>query len=336
MSIVVRGGGVAATTCSFVLRSAGFALTLEPSARLHVPAVMLPPSSQKLFEDVLGASGVFRSAAHISKRIVKWGTEGQPMAVPHSAVVVSEQFLLDQLEAKSCPANPTLAHGSDWKILSSHPFPEDSIQYEFGSRKAAVVSVHLKDGCDQSACWIESLADGWLFLIPDATGRAWLIAVGDSPASHLRSSGIIADQIQQIQENGSAFSSHPGIAWPLCGRNWLACGSAALRFDPLCGDGVGHAIREAILAAAIVRAASRGADIDRLLTHYRMRLVAAFKRHLIHCAGFYRSGGESSWWRSELESIERGVKWCDKELGDAATFHYRLNGFELEAIRRNS
>ena len=67
------------------------------------------------------------------------------------------------------------------------------------------------------------------------------------------------------------FPAHPRVAWSLAGSHWLACGTAALAFDPLCGDGTGHAIREAILAAAVLRAIQRGANVDELLNHYIRR-----------------------------------------------------------------
>ena len=38
----------------------------------------------------------------------------------------------------------------------------------------------------------------------------------------------------------------------MCGPGWLSCGTAALSFDPICGDGTGHAVREGILAAAVI------------------------------------------------------------------------------------
>ena len=31
------------------------------------------------------------------------------------------------------------------------------------------------------------------------------------------------------------------------GSGWLACGTAAMGFDPICGDGTGYAVREGIL-----------------------------------------------------------------------------------------
>ena len=101
---------------------------------------------------------------------------------------------------------------------------------------------------------------------------------------------------------------------------WLACGTAALAFDPLCGDGTGHAIREAILAAAVLRAIQRGANVDELLNHYQARLVAGFKRHLSVCSEFYGSGGLGPWWQAAAESIREGLAWCDHQLNSAGEF----------------
>ena len=44
---------------------------------------------------------------------------------------------------------------------------------------ASAVPVTLKENSDPARCWIESLEDGWLFLIP-----GWLLAVG-APAEAL-------------------------------------------------------------------------------------------------------------------------------------------------------
>jgi len=106
-----------------------------------------------------------------------------------------------------------------------------------------------------------------------------------------------------------------------------------MAFDPICGDGTAHAIREAILASAVVRALARGDSAEHLLSHYAMRLTAGFERHLTHCRQFYMSGGTSGLWRSELEAIDRGIQWCRAALADHTGFRYQLRGFELEAVR---
>ena len=103
-------------------------------------------------------------------------------------------------------------------------------------------------------------------------------------------------------------------------------------FDPLCGDGTGHATREAILGAAVVHAVSDGANVDHVTAHYRSRLLAGFKRHLGVCREFYTAGQCGPWWQKELEELHRGLEWCGNELAGTAGFTYRLNGFALEPI----
>ena len=83
-----------------------------------------------------------------------------------------------------------------------------------------------------------------------------------------------------------------------------------MAFDPICGDGTAHAIREAILASAVIRALAKGGSQNDLLSHYEARLTAGFQRHLAQCRQFYLSGGTGPLWTSELEAIDRGLQWC--------------------------
>ena len=335
MAIVLRGDGIAALTCGYLLQSAGFGVSIEHAPRAYVPALMLSASSQALFRDVLDLRDAFSSLPRIQKRMVKWGSQTEPVAVPHSAVIASEQFLLEMVAPKVFHADADSDEAADWTIISSRPLPESVIECGFGSQIATVTSLQLEKNSDPTACWIESLEDGWLFLMPDAPGSGWLISVGGPLDAHLKSSTMIAGQIQGLGDRSREFPSYPRITWPLCGPHWLACGTAALAFDPLCGDGTGHAIREAILASAVVRAAAQGTNVNALRTHYQARLVAGFKRHLAVCLEFYQSGGRGPWWDSILESLQNGLKWCDRQLSDAGEFQYRLRGLDLEEIRNS-
>jgi hypothetical protein len=104
-------------------------------------------------------------------------------------------------------------------------------------------------------------------------------------------------------------------------------------FDPICGDGTAHAIREAILATAVLRAIDKGDSTEALVAHYEARLTARFRRHLTLCRAFYCSGGTSPFWTAEQDAIDRGIQWCDDKLGAHPEFRYQLRGFELEAVR---
>ncbi len=327
--VVIKGVGAAACCSAFLLDRAGIPVVLENIQRARVPAIMLGDATQSLIADVFDQKDLFSGLPRIEKRVVAWGPEAEPRILLHSAVVISEQQLSERLR-------PALRHvdlqdAASWTILGSQPLPHSSVEHHFGSRVATAIPVKLSDRCDPACCWIESLEQGWLFLIPGLEGAGWLLSVGTHGAPPERSR-IIADQIELARSGGATFAAYPRIAHPICGHGWLACGSAAMAFDPLCGDGTGHAIREAILAAAVIRAAARGLDVDQLLSLYRARLLAGFKRHLEQCHSFYATGHGGAWWETELQHLLRGIEWCQSQSGDQLELRYQLKGFELERI----
>jgi 2-polyprenyl-6-methoxyphenol hydroxylase-like FAD-dependent oxidoreductase len=253
------------------------------------------------------------------------------VALPHSAVVASEQTLLERMEELFPRTSLAGNKMAQWRILSSRPLPEVSEDLHFGERLAEAATVNLKPGYDRDASWVESLENGWLFLLPN-NEDGWLLSVGAASEELLAQSSLIARQILSVGADARKFACHPRIADPLCGAGWLACGSAALGFDPLCGDGSGYAAREAILAAAVVRAAAQGCDVNELLAHYQTRLLAGFQKHLEVCAEFYRSGHSGPWWQEQIKATEQGLLWCRAKLANAGEFKFRLNGFSLERL----
>ncbi len=118
----------------------------------------------------------------------------------------------------------------------------------------------------KAACWIESVDSGWLFLLPRGENEAaTLIAVGDMPGALLGQSRVIAGLIGIVEGPAAEFAAYPRIADPLCGDGWLACGAAAIGFDPLCGEGTGNAARQAYLATAIIAAIRKGEPVEDLV-----------------------------------------------------------------------
>lgn len=257
--------------------------------------------------------------------MVAWGTGPTALSVDHSAVVVSEELLLKELS----PLAALTSTAPDFAVCAARPLPAAVEEHPFGSRLASAVAVKLNANSDPEACWIESLEAGWLFLIPTSPETAWLLAVGSESAELLAASRVIREHIAHAQPQASKFPAYPRIVSPLFGDEWLACGTAAMAFDPLCGDGTAHAVREAILASAVIRA---GANPD-MLAHYQARITAGFRRHLALCQGFYTSGGEGPWWRSELDAIQQGIAWCDRQLAAHGDFRYQLKDFELHPLR---
>jgi len=328
----IRGEGVAAACCAHLLDQAAIRTLVERVARPKVPAIMLTGATQHLLQDVFQRDDIFAGAPAIDKRIVTWGPEARPVTLPHSAVVISEQTLLDRLRPRLAGHADQYTQEVEWRILTARRLPASSVERQFGSRMATASAVKLKAGHDAHACWIESLDNGWLFLLPIGEQGAWLLSVGGLLDELLARSRLVADQIAEVDASPGKFPAHPRIADPLCEEGWLACGTAALGFDPLCGDGAGNAVREAILASAAVRAIADGADVSAVLAHYRTRLLGGFIRHLEICQEFYSRGRCGDWWDHEIAALQLGIEWSRQQLADAPASRYRLNGFTLEAL----
>jgi hypothetical protein len=343
-NISIRGDGVAAYCCAHLLRMAGFRVSLRRTDRPRLPAILLSDGALALIREVFELPDTFRDAPRILRRKVAWGkaagdSDDEPLVLEHSAVVVSEQSLLARLGQNLQVDESPAESETDWTIFASQPLPEFARERHFGSRIASAVQVDLREGCDSSACWIEFLEDGWLFLIPNAIDAGWLLAVGSPVEQLLDGSRFVAREIEGFRTAGK-FPAYPRIATTLCGsglaqsgtmRGWLACGTAAMAFDPICGDGTAHAVREAILAAAVIRAIDGGGDSAELFAHYEARLTAGFQRHLGLCREFYRTGHGGSWWDAELKSLERGLEELFRIAG-RPDFRYQLNGFELKRL----
>ncbi len=303
----IQGDGVAARCCAHLLGA-----SIEPGSRARVPVILLSDAAQNLIRDIFGRDRLFDALPRISKRVVKWGAA--PVELPHSAIVISEEALLDRLGQPE-----GIAGDAGWTVCASLPLPASTMEHRFGSRMASAVKVRVPD---DDTCWIEAVEDGWLFL-----NSGWLLAVGAAHDALLEQSSLVRNHILDVEGVLGQFPASPRIISPLGGERWIACGSAAMGFDPLCGDGTAHAVREAILAAAVIRA-SENEDVSKLMAHYEARLVAGFQRHLALCRQFYSTGGSGEWWKAELAAVEDGIAWCTRRL-EGFEHRYRLEGLEL-------
>jgi hypothetical protein len=332
-NIAIHGSGIAASSCLHLLARAGQTPSWDGIGRSQLPAVMLSGGSQSLLCDIFEDPALFAGLPEVRRRIVAWGRE-KPVVLPHAAVVVSEQALLDRIQ-KGNPAPEPQSSTAHWTIYASKPLPESSSELHFGSRTAAAAPVTLTADAPNDACWTESLERGWLFMLPGPDTH-WLLAVGSSAADLLSESRVVAKHVAEVHAGAANFASHPRIADPLCSLGWFACGTAALGFDPLCGDGVGNAAREAILASAAIRAVLAGAEAQVILEHYRTRLIAGFERHLKLCHQFYVTGRSGAWWDEQIAACDHGIAWCRSKLESAREFSYQLRGFSLEPIARST
>jgi hypothetical protein len=329
----ILGDGLAACCCAQLLSSGDFSLRVEPFTRSRPARLLLSEQTQSLLRDTFGAPHLFQDAQQIRRRIVRWGN-AEPVELPHSGIVVHEQELLSELWNRVMipkPASTDLA----WTVISARNGDSAAPFRSFGSRVATFALVELAPQAAEDCCWVESLPDGWMFLLPSGAGRATLIRCGYSPEKLMAQSRLIGGLVSSVVETSGAPQHHPAfpqILGELCGPQWLACGSAAMAFDPLCGEGAGHAVREALLASAVIRASAKGSPNETLLAHYETRFMHGFFKHLQVCLQFYVSGGSSDFWKAEAAALETGIAWMQERLRGQAPPRYRLAGYELQQL----
>lgn len=322
--VVIQGAGVAASCCAHLLAASGLSVAVSPAAR-PAPAVMLSDAALALLRDTFARPDLLAGRRRIERRIVTWGG-AEPVALPHGGIVLSEGELLAALDAP--PAAHRGNEGEQFTVHVTPPFPVGELR-TFGTRPARAARVRLLFPEDESACWVEAVEDGWLFMLPTGPGQGWLLAVGMPLESFAQGSRHLARRVELMDGPVAQFESAPRILMQLCGDDWLACGSSAIGFDPICGDGTAQAAREAILAAGVITAIAEGGAREDLLQHYESMLLAAMRRHLRLCAQFYASGGRSEWWRGQQAALAEGFDWCTQRLAFMPEPRYRLEGFRL-------
>ncbi len=333
----ILGDGLAACCAAHLLIDHGFSVSLHRTGRPKPARLLVSDATQSLLGDIFRIPDLFVHAPRIRRRIVRWGPHAETLDLPHRGLVVSESELLDRLWLCTpiAPINP--ASPAAWSLVAASDCAALPAFQSFGARQASVASVVLAPKAAQDACWVESLPDGWLFLLPAGGARGALIATGYAseklPETLLDQSILVAPQIAQVEAAAPrAFPVFPQILSAVCDSDWLALGSAAMTFDPLCGEGAGHAARVALLASAVLQAVVKGQPRANLLDHYSTRLLQGFHRHLQACLPFYESGGSGPFWKNETAALKRGIAWARQRLRRCAPFQYRFSAYELEPI----
>ena len=333
--VLVCGESVAAASVAHLLRRAGVATVRSGAAAARVPAVMIGAATRRLFADIFApALDPMAGLWPIAERHVRWG-DAPAVVVPHQAWVLTGDECERRLRSVAPPAGgyaSATAAGGGWTVHAGGPSGDFQ---PFGDRPARAVRVSLRKTANPHACLAESLRSGWLFLLPHGAGEAWLLCIGEylSAAAAVDESKLAAAAIADVHEEGGMFAAAPRLAEPLGGLGWLCCGAAAAGFDPLCGDGVGNALREAILAAAVIHAARNDSALAvPAVAHYERQLRAAMGRHLRTCGDFYSSGGPGTWWRAQREACEAGVHSLQRHADGAGPPRFRLVDFSVQLL----
>ena len=325
MHVHITGSGITAWCCATLLRRSGCSIGMDATASPQPPVILLDAVTAILLAYVAGDTTLLQAAPRVDSRTVNWGEHSEKIQLNRPACIFYPEVFLADAMARLEPLPEPPASGTDWTIFTA-PQPSRR-QKSFGTRKARFADVELKHRVEQGTCQVESVEGGWMFLIDGGDDRGTLLSVGGDPQSLLRSSRHIGPRIADVCPRASEMDAYPRIATDLFGKNWMACGSAAMTLDPICGDGLGHAIRQAILATAVLREISKGGDASGLLRHYADRLESAFHRHLELCRESYSIYPREPWWETERKFLRQDLRLGQRSAGKK--WRYRLRDLDL-------
>jgi hypothetical protein len=340
--------------CAALLRRKRWNVTLCLLPKNQSPTLVLNAVTVQMLHDIFGAvKPVFRDAQPLNRHYINWGDNLPDEVTPSSGLTLNGDALSERLlellrqdpeVVVSDDTNDERGQESfDWyvyaingQLVVNKNSPAIPAR-RFGERHAISVDVTLHHHADCTASMIESTPGGWLFLAPLAQDRAVLQAiVPERPKEALPTICALLDRTKEIKRivkevagGTNVVKCAPKKLSEMNGADWIATGTAASSYDPLCGDGSGYAIRTAILAAAVLEGIRRGTASESLLAYYKLRLTYAFYTHLRSCLSFYSAARFDDSWRAELIMMETGVREVEQELSTMSAHQYRLDGFEL-------
>src|SRR5690242_14561571 len=135
--ITIRGDGVAARCCMHLLDRVRLPVRWECAPRGRLPVVMIGNATRQLAMDVWEVPDLFAGAQPVSKRVVSWGGATDAAVLPHAAVVIAEETLLDQCGSVQSDGAESVA-APDWTVLASPSPDSGAVEHRFGSRTATV------------------------------------------------------------------------------------------------------------------------------------------------------------------------------------------------------
>jgi flavin-dependent dehydrogenase len=141
-------------------------------------------------------------------------------------------------------------------------------------------------GAHDGELLVEAAEEGWWYSAPQPDGSLVVALVSDGDLRP-RFAAALARTIHTAARAGSidgpvrTVRADSGRSVPDWGRDWCVTGDAAIARDPLAGDGVSHALRDALeLADPIERVLAGGepetSDRDRRFRHYLDRRDAYY------------------------------------------------------------
>jgi hypothetical protein len=320
MSILVHGRGVSAMTAAWILAEQGYHITIVGPSYNQDLQVAINQDTLSLLNEIFQVQLQEVPTAHwIRGRLVGWN--GESDAVSEGSLSIRTGALTHELESQLTKRFNGSVSWTDEKIdLEEATFTfEASTKLQdrqvsslsFGKRVATIASARMSDSSNFSR--VEQTKLGWQFLLPTSENEGKLFVIVANPDLCPKSCVETAVQdssfcsiVQSVEDIQPWVLVAPKLSQPLVAANRIRIGEGAFSFDPVCGDGIGYAVRSSLLATTtffdLIRGEFRG------LEYYRARILKTFQAHLHGCANVY-SGWSADGWAGEIAVTLKGLEF---------------------------
>jgi hypothetical protein len=335
--VVISGTGVAAAACHALLRRSGWrTIRAEPQLQdeeRSVPYIALNGAAWAVVSDVFGRvpSDPWRTTRCL---VVHHGAD--------SVFARSETQFVIPVESLRFPEFIPAATASltDDFVVEARSNSDTSAWISSGERSCWISSARSVAKEAQISLILEFVPEGWVFWMPIGSRLGilqWFLPVatsGDQLCTELwRTTKILRRWTAPAGEwHIRGLPAAARIARRLVGPEAISCGSAAMRFDPISGDGTGASLRSSILASASIRYRDEHPrDAGKVLQHYESRMYRAFNGHIRSCIRYYSEAGLSSQWDNEHRTM-READALTAPLGNEPSSSFQLRNFSLKPI----
>ena len=312
-SALVIGAGVAGLTAAHLLRARGWTVAASGTPRASFGTILLRETTARLLLAIWGDTDgtLLRGARRLRGRRVRWGSEPEAR-VAQPAYAIELATLVSSLAERVGGGAPDAADTCAWTLAATDDAASPlGPARRYGVRRAWIADVALSPLAPRDEAVLEGVDGFWFMQLPDRSGRGTLQAVAarasDVPPFDdlLVRTRLMRDLVGEVRAQAGPFPCMPRLRGPAAGSRTVAVGEAALACDPLCGDGVGHALRGAVAAASSLQAIAIGAPAGDALRRYDAGLAFAMRRHLAACIAHYEAaeGG----WDAEIAAMRNAA-----------------------------
>lgn len=322
-------------TAARLLAHSGWEVEVAGPVPTSTRWVTLSARTVQLINDIWD-SDIVTAATHyrLASRRVIWDTDAAAEVLEPLVALESSSLAATMLEKFSREHLGSVSSGST--LSAQEPTPARSAQFVIDARGRNSNFPRRYSGRRQMRVWEPISIDHgaaefaemhagigyWCFLFPLGSKQLCLQIATPEPEI----SGTLSEKIKNDASDHSLLAKlvekvpdlfdlatsvipiAPSFHTQPIRASRLPVGDALMTLDPLCGDGVGHGVKSAILAVAVANSAAVTVSTEDALKHFELRTTRAFASHLKHCRGYYSKIRHAAPWEGEVESIAQAME----------------------------